>query len=151
VTRRSYTDADKADALALYESDGPTVVEAKLGIPKGTVTKWAKAAGTPTRFLENRSAGTQASALEWEQRRVDLAHRIGATAELALTRATEALEGNSPREAQQAATTMAILIDKAQLLTGGVTARTETTGASIDAEVAALAAELGMNAARASA
>jgi len=52
---------------------------------------------------------------------VNLAHRIGAVAEQALDVATEKLAGGSTSAAKDAATTMAILVDKAQILTGGAT------------------------------
>jgi transposase-like protein len=145
--RRSYSDEERQAALDLYETDGPTAVERQLGIHKGTVTKWAKATGVETRCLETKRKSVAASRLHWEQRRADMAHQIGDVAALALERVEQALEGPdidvelmirergpkgemvdripNPNDAKNLATTMAILVDKAQLLTGGVTGRTD--------------------------
>lgn len=45
---KTYTQAQKDAALALYETHGPTAVEKQLGIPKNTVAGWARKAGTRT-------------------------------------------------------------------------------------------------------
>lgn len=127
--RRSYTDEDKAAALALYAEQGPTEVERQMGIPKATVASWAKRTGTRTVCIEKARARVEAAHLAWEERRLDMADRIGTAAELALVQCENALAGiaGSPsmRDAKDAATTMAILIDKAQLLTGAATSRQE--------------------------
>lgn len=128
MAHRSYTDEEKRRALALYETDGPRAVENELGIPKATVVGWAQANGVRTRSIESKGAAVQASVLHWEERRVGLAHEMGDVAELALRIARENLEAGKPRDAQAAVTTMAILADKAQLLTGGSTSRGELTG-----------------------
>lgn len=55
-----YTQAQRAEALALYETHGPTAVQEQLGIPKGTVTGWAKANGTRTVRTAKTNAATEA-------------------------------------------------------------------------------------------
>jgi len=45
---RTYTEAQKNEALELYKTDGPTVVYKQLGIPKSTINSWARAAGART-------------------------------------------------------------------------------------------------------
>lgn len=66
MSRRVYTDEEKAEALRIYESDGPSAVLRDLGIPKGTVSRWAKAAGIGTvrneKMAEAREAADNDSA-----------------------------------------------------------------------------------------
>lgn len=123
MARRRYTEDEKAEALALYATDGPTAVQAQLGIPKQTVQQWASDAGVRTVRNEHTAAATEAARLDWQERRIALAHRMGAVAEKALAVAEEMLDARTPSKAKDAATTMAILADKAQLLTGGATSR----------------------------
>lgn len=128
--RRTYTDDEKAAALALYAEQGPTAVTDAMGIPKATVASWAKRTGTRTVCVEKARARVEAAHLAWEKRRLEMADRIGHAAELALVQCENAIAGDgerspSMRDAKDAATTMAILIDKAQLLTGAATSRQE--------------------------
>lgn len=67
-----YTQAQKTEALALYETSGPTAVEKTLGIPKGTVTRWAKETGVETVSVERTRAGTEAASVYAKARRVEL-------------------------------------------------------------------------------
>lgn len=141
--RRHYTHEQRADALALYATNGPTCVQRELGIPKGTVTQWAKKAGVETVRNEQTAAATEAARVDWEQRRMTLAHEIGEAASEALTLTRLSLAAAACRDAQASATTMAILVDKAQLLTGAATGRTEVvTVDQIDREIERLTAEL---------
>jgi transposase-like protein len=121
MARRTYTDAERAEALALYESEGPSAVQAKLGIAKATVAGWAKRTGTRTVRNERTAAAVEAARLSWEERRGDLVHRMGEVAERALERADLEVRTGSANDAKNLATTMAILVDKAQLLSGGAT------------------------------
>lgn len=135
-----YTDAEKAEAVDLYVTDGPTAVQAQLRIPKGTVTKWAQAAGVETVSIEKTRSAVEAARLVWQQRRIELAHRIGLVAELALERAEQdLLDGRIA--GKDAVLAMAILIDKAELLTSASTVRDAEPIPTVE-EVSALAAEL---------
>lgn len=60
MAKRQYTDAQRQEALDLYETDGPTAVLRQLGIPKETVTTWAKRAGIRTVRNEKTAAATEA-------------------------------------------------------------------------------------------
>lgn len=137
----SYTPEQRAEAVAMYAEHGPSYVEREMGIPKGTVTKWGQADGVETRFIENAEANVQASCLKWEQRRADLVHKMGELAEKAMQRVEDSLyeiehitdhKGNeidaryTANSAKGYATTMAILVDKAQLLSGAATTRNES-------------------------
>jgi transposase-like protein len=144
MTRRSYTAAEKAEALELYRTDGPTIVEERLGIPKGTIAAWAARTGTQTVCIETTAARVVAKRLKWEERRADLADDIGNLARIALERATRLAEEGNTREAKDLATTMAIAVDKAQLLTGAATSRSEHITSDIDAAVVELEKELAL-------
>lgn len=68
-----YTQEQRDEALALYHTNGPTAVEKKLGIPKGTVTRWAKETGVETVSVSITRAGTEAAAAYAKNRRAELA------------------------------------------------------------------------------
>lgn len=132
--RRTYSEAEKAEALALYETAGPTAVQATLGIPKQRVTQWAKADGIRTVRNETMIEARDAAMIDWDVRRVRMAHHIGSVAEQALEQTEQDLaEGRI--KGKDAAVTMAILVDKAQLLTGAATSRTAHLHADGDAKV----------------
>jgi hypothetical protein len=76
MPRRTYTDAERHDALRLYETDGPRAVEDQLGIPASTVVDWAKAAGIRTRSVATKTDAIQASMLTLAERKAQLASAI---------------------------------------------------------------------------
>ena len=55
-----YTEAQRAEALEVYESEGPSAVTARFGIPKQTVQHWAKAAGIRTVRTAKTNAASEA-------------------------------------------------------------------------------------------
>jgi transposase-like protein len=57
---KTYTQQQKDEALALYETRGPTAVEKQLGIPKNTVAGWARKTGTRTVRTAKTNAATDA-------------------------------------------------------------------------------------------
>jgi len=73
VPAAKYTQEQRDEALALYHTDGPTAVEKKLGIPKGTVTRWAKETGVETVSVSVTRAGTEAASVYAKARRAELA------------------------------------------------------------------------------
>jgi transposase-like protein len=141
--KRSYTPEQRTQALELYRTDGPRAAAATTGIPPGTISAWATRAGLQTDCVENAAVRVQAAQLKWEERRLDLANGIGELAAVARDRALEEARNGKPRDAQALATTMAIAVDKAQLLTGAATSRHEHVD-SIDAAVERLEHELSL-------
>lgn len=171
----TYTDEQKAEALDLYAVEGPTAVQHQLGIPKGTVTRWAKAAGVETVPDPKNAAAVEAARKKWaetmEQRKQDLA--AGLMDDIAQLREqmfspcreqkivtiagsvkTEGrwdvaqMERDQPTFQDQKAlmTTIAIAVDKVQVLTGGATQRTEHRYESgVDAEIRELTEALSSN------
>jgi transposase-like protein len=121
--RRTYSDAEKAQALDLYQTDGPTVAAERTGIPRGTILSWSHRAGMQSACNENNAKAVEAARLTWEARRLEMVHRMGEVAADALELAAKMLDGESTSKAKDCATTMAILVDKAQLLAGGATSR----------------------------
>lgn len=71
-TRRTYTADQKTAALNMYREQGPTAVQKNLGIPKATVTKWAKAGGIPTVHTARTREATEARSVDLKARRQEL-------------------------------------------------------------------------------
>jgi hypothetical protein len=78
---KTYTQAQKDAALALYETDGPTAVEKQLGIPKNTVAGWAKRSGVRTVRTETTRAAVEAKVVDGKLRRQNIVHRLYGQAE----------------------------------------------------------------------
>ncbi|MFJ4286417.1 hypothetical protein ACIPY0_12295 [Paenarthrobacter nicotinovorans] len=76
-----YTEEQRAEALKLYEAEGPTAVEKQLGIPKNTVASWAKQAGIRTVRNESTRAAVEAKVIDGKLRRQNITHRLYAQAE----------------------------------------------------------------------
>lgn len=81
---RKYTDKQRQEALRLYELEGPTAVAQKLGIAKGTVTGWAKKAGTRTVRNERTAHAVEAVQVDNKLRRQNIAARLYSQAETTL-------------------------------------------------------------------
>lgn len=143
MPKRRYTPDERTAALALYAEHGPTAVQDTLGIPKGTVTGWAKAAGIGTVRNERTAAATEAMALDAAARRARLAERLLTVAERAVDIELTKLAKADLRDLVGARTRA---IHDHQLLAGEATARHEhVTVDAVDAEIARLEAELAGN------
>lgn len=122
-----WSDEQKAHALEIYRTDGPNEAERQTGIPHSSIIRWAQAQGVELESIENKSKAVQAARLVWQKRRNDLVEEMSDTITIAHLGVQYELIEAHWKEAKDAATTMAILIDKAQLLSGGATGRTETS------------------------
>jgi transcriptional regulator with XRE-family HTH domain len=100
-------------------------VAAELGVSVASLSRWAKAAGiTPERAAQTAAAAVaagEAHRRKWAERKADLVDELGAVAAELLDKARAA----GARDAQAFMTAVAIGVDKAQLLSGGVTSRHE--------------------------
>lgn len=126
MTRRTYTDTEKTEALRLYETDGPSAVERTLGIPKNTVAGWAKTAGVRTVRVAKTEAATQAASVDAAALRQAVASttiKAAATALEILTRRLNTEADLMPLK--DLATVAGILVDKHQVLES-ITARHDT-------------------------
>lgn len=115
--------ADKREeVLALLRGQiGTREVARRTGVPVQTVSRWAKAAGLEAVNAEQVAAATDATRIAWAQRKAQLVDDLGEVAAELLSKARDA----AGREAQAYMTAVAIGVDKAQLLSGGVTSRHE--------------------------
>ena len=125
----AYTDAERAEAVALCVEIGMKAAHERLDIPKATMSRWM----TPEqreqmaeRFRSKTSAATEAHALAWAERRGPLTDKLGRVAELAVDKALELIEVGKLRDAKDAMVTAAVGIDKAQLLSGDATSIVKT-------------------------
>ncbi len=127
MARRTYTPEQKADALASYVEHGAAETARRTGIPEGTLVSWAHRNGVQSVATERTQAAVQAMQAKWAERRAVMVDEIGAVAHMALARVEQSIAKENPsgRDAKDFATTMAILVDKAQLLGGDATTRHE--------------------------
>lgn len=132
----AYTAEQKAEALEVYVTDGPSAAAERFGMTKGCVTKWAKAAGLETVANERTRAATETVVANGQARRAALAERLWAVAEKAVGIELSKLEKADLRDVVGARTRA---IHDAQLLTGDATSRSETIVTdTIDREIARL-------------
>src|SRR6186713_1843329 len=141
MTRPQHTDKTKARAITLAVEHGPAEAQRILAaegitINPATIRSWCSRAGTATVARERTAEATEANVARWEERRSVMVHEMGDAAQKALECAARALDAAEGQRAKEFALTMAILIDKAQLLSGGSTARFGT-----DADRSAVVAE----------
>jgi transposase len=77
VTKRSYTDEEKAEALRLYEEVGPGEASRRLHIPMQTIASWGRRSGLQTNAPANVKAAIEMAQLTREAKRaaaLDLMH-----------------------------------------------------------------------------
>lgn len=94
-----YTPEQRAEALKVYETHGPSEVTARFGIPKGTVAGWAKASGVRTVRTEATRAAVEAKVVDGKLRRQNIVHRLYGQAEKIL----DDLEGEEFKTVAKAA------------------------------------------------
>lgn len=147
--RRTYTPEQKAEALELYATDGPTAVQERLGIAKATVSDWARANGIRTVRNERTAEAVEAARVDRELTREKLRDAMLAKAldligrmdeEHIDFRGKDAKRVTFPKPSasgcQSYATAAAILLDKVRLELGEVTGRTETVATDqLDREI----------------
>lgn len=152
----SYSEDQRAEAIALYVEHGPTEASRRLNIPKGTITRWAKRAGAETVSPANTRAATEAATAKAGQRRAELRQLLLEKALDALRRMDAPHKDYRGKDADEVwwdkapsgdmknyATTAAILIDKLRLEEGAATSREEHVQTSeVDRELERLADEL---------
>lgn len=167
-----YDAATKTRALAIYVERGPRDAAAETGVPVGTISSWAKRAGLQSQAGENLAAAVEARSLRLELKRSELAERMydesaklldqlwrpttyfkivtvgtgDGTSDVAVGRAE--VEQPTFRDQQAIMTSVGIAVDKAQLLSGEATERSEANGGPFDLEAELQAFTRGANAAR---
>jgi transposase-like protein len=156
VARREYTAQEKAEALRLYVEVGPCEAARRIGINKGTITRWAKEAGVVTVANEKRRAGAEAAEAVAACKRAKLKVLLLNKAVDLLERMDEPHSDFKGKNVEQVtypkapasacasyATAVGILIDKFRLENGEVTGREEVvTVDAVDREIQRLESEL---------
>ncbi len=115
----------RSEALRVYVVDVPAAAAERTGVPPGTVRRWAHEGGHRTERERTTREATQAATLRWSERRAVMVEEMGFVAHEALAAARAAIHAGDARDAKDLATTMAILVDKAELLSSGATCRDE--------------------------
>lgn len=125
----TWTEQQKADAVALAVQVGPTEAGERLGIPKSSIYRWM----TPDerdQWREHSRAKTrlahEGTARKWAELRSAMVDDTGDVARRileVLRDSVEFIDVSTARDAKDLATAMAILVDKAQLLGGDATSR----------------------------
>ncbi len=144
-----YTDAQKAEAVALYPEHGTAETARRTNIPPRIITRWVRAAGltaqaSTQKTANARAAGAERVAQAWGDFREAEAMGAGATAIKAREAIIAAITDpkTSAAEAKALAITYGILIDKAELLSGNATERVQVWSESeVDRELRAMVAE----------
>ena len=120
-----WTPEQKTTALDLYREHGPAEAARRTGIPLGTISSWAKRSGVQTAAPENARVRVEAAKIKWAERRLTIADEFGTAIVEFLAAGRKAAADGDGRNTQAFATAAAISLDKAQLVTGGPTERTE--------------------------
>lgn len=118
-----WTADQRAEAVeAMRSGEALADVHRRTGVPKQTLSRWAHEADVTPPGAEQAANASNATRIAWAQRRTTLVDRIGAVVETLLDRIESAGADSDPRGN---ATAFGILVDKAQLLSGGATSRHE--------------------------
>lgn len=141
MSRRTFTEAEKAEALALYAEVGKAEAARRTGISAGTIGAWASRAGVATVAADVTRAATDVSAARRtyvaEEFRTQMVEALARVAVFAAAKELERLAGGkaSLHEIVGARTRA---IHDLQLLTGAATGRTELTerAPEVEAELA---------------
>lgn len=111
---------------AAFLTDAPilgiTKAAAKHGISKGTGSRWANDAGIETVRHERTAKAVEAARLSWQERKAEMVNDLGDLAADTLKVIRRSLR-TKPRTASDLSRVLCAAIDKAQLLSGGQTAR----------------------------
>jgi hypothetical protein len=117
----AYTAEQKAEAIELAGDVGLREAARRLGIPPGTIGCWrSRTPGVVADSNAARQVAIAAANTEWVERRVKLGNRMGEVAAEILERIATKYRRDE-LAAQRLASTLRVLVDKAQLLTGGAT------------------------------
>lgn len=134
MQRKRYTDDQKAEALHLLAEVGLGESARRTGIPPGTVASWGHRNGVESPPTDTVAALVEQRKESWQIRKIALGERLGRICEKAAQRIEERLDADTIHGIRDLSGSIAILVDRAQLLTGGATSRTETVERTPEAE-----------------
>ena len=153
-----YTDEEKANALALFEKYGACEAARRTGIERSNLSHMAKAAGVKSKVKDILKETHETNKVLFDERKSQLAQGLLDDAERLREQlfapitvykfggnknefATAEVDEPSPSDKVKLMTSLAIAVDKIQLLTGEATSRNETITESreaIESRIAAL-------------
>lgn len=123
--------AQRDHAVALL-ANGATIADVHhtTHIPKQTLSDWARKAGLDLagRSEAKTAAATKAASAKWAEVRADLADVSGAMAAEAAGHIRTLMSSGQYLEAQRLVAVFGVGVDKAQLLTGEATTRSDHVG-----------------------
>jgi transposase-like protein len=147
----------KARAVALCGEKGAKFASEETGVPAATVRSWVHRsvadATAASAYLPARSEVSMERAQPWPARRSAVVRDLSEALGEVIDKSRDAVGAGRLRDARDGFTSVGILIDKLQLLSGDATARTESHRLSspadrvlIEAEIVELEQELGYRA-----
>lgn len=120
----NYTEQQKAEAVRMYGTDGPTAASRELGIPKTTIIRWARAAGAEAPTAAKTAAATARYQQTAKQKRAMLGEALIEDAEALRLKLSEPYEvvtntgevvtlpHPTARDMRDLSVAMGILVDK---------------------------------------
>jgi transposase-like protein len=143
VAKREYTEEFRTEALALYQQVGASEAARRLHMPAPTLTSWARRAGVQSDAGPTTRAAIEQAKLTNEQRRERIITKLYEQAERLIDRMHEPqtdYKGQQAREVRfdeaqadavkNLGAAVKDLLDRAELLSGQATSRTESVGAN---------------------
>lgn len=133
MTAKPATEAQRRPFLdRLVSGEAAASVAKAAGVNPTTLYRWAKKDGVDLSARHSATPEKTAPAIEgarqaWAGRKATMADEIGEAAQKALAVCAYMLDAEDVRKAKDAALTLAILVDKAQLLSGAETSRNGVT------------------------
>jgi len=135
---KTYTEAQRAAVVAVYESQGLAAAHKATGVSKASIAKWAKLAGVITSSGEKTQAATEARMVAVAERRSrvkeklltrveELLDRVSGTYTAYVGKDAVPVEMDAPPAGvcKDLAMAVGILLDKFRLESGEVTGREE--------------------------
>jgi len=129
VSRTTYTEEQKAEALALYVEHGASEAGERTGIPAGTIACWASRVGATTERARKRDANIIAIRQAKEELREEIRTQALERALITVSRITEDV---AAADAKNLAIAFGTLLDKYRLEMGEASGFMEHRAASAD-------------------
>lgn len=127
---RKWSEAQRVEALELASSVGFAEAGRQLGMSRRTIESWARRAQGAVEAAVP-AATLAPTSLPWAERRAALVPKLGTLVVDTADKIAEAVAEGRLRDARDGAVALGVLIDKAQLLAGGATSRSESRAAVV--------------------
>lgn len=127
---RKWSPSQKSEALAIAAERGAAAASRETGIPAGSIRAWVSVATASVVALVPDAAvqvvDADGALRAWRERRPALLNACSVGAHEAVEACRRAVAEDRGRDARDLSVACGVLIDKAQLLAGAATARTES-------------------------